>query len=169
MENHIYPVGTTDENGVLLDIYEEIGTEITSRLEVVPAKLYVSKDIRHKVILKSQIKSNYPEERDILIASLPLVPIDRCMAGATLLADMVISKFEYHLPFYRIINQYKEYGILLPSSTVSGWYESTVEKLHPLYRLFKQKILAREYIQVDESSVPIIDENKKNHQTRKGY
>ena len=28
VENHIYPKGTTDENGVLLDIYEEIGTEI---------------------------------------------------------------------------------------------------------------------------------------------
>ncbi len=169
VENHIYPDGTTDENGALLDIYEEIGTEITSRLEVVPAKLYVSKDIRHKVILKSQIKSNYPEDRDILIASLPLAPVDRCMAGATVLADMVISKFEYHLPFYRVINQYKEYGISLPSSTVNGWYEATVEKLHPLYRLLKQKILASEYIQVDESSVPVMDETKKSHQTKKGY
>lgn len=104
VENHIYPEGTTDENGSLLDIYEEIGTEITSRLEMVPAKLYVSKDIRHKVILKSQIKNNYPEDRNILIASLPLAPVDKCMAGATVLADMVISKFEYHLPFYRVIN-----------------------------------------------------------------
>lgn len=169
VETHIYPKGTTDTEGKLLDIYEEIGTEESSRLEIIPTKVRVHKTVRHKVILKSQIKNNYPEDRNILIAEMPLEPIDRCMAGASVLADIVISKFEYHLPFYRIINQYKENGITLPSSTVSGWYEATVDKLHCLYRRLKQKVLESEYIQVDESSIPVMDETKKNHQTKKGY
>lgn len=169
VENHIYPEGTTDSEGRLLDTFDEIGVEVTSRLEIIPAKVYVKKEIRHKVILKSEVRNNNPEERTIRIASLPLFPIDRCMAGASVLTDMVISKFVYHLPFYRVINQYKEYGLVLPSSTVNGWYESTVEALHPLYKLLKRKILDSDYIQVDESVIPVIDETKKNHQTKKGY
>ena len=49
-ECHIYPEGTTDESGVLKDEYEEIGTEESSRLERIPARTYIVKTIRHKVV-----------------------------------------------------------------------------------------------------------------------
>ena len=71
----------------------------------------------------------------------------------------------YHLPFYRMIKQYKESGITIPDSTIGGWYEAAVEKLHPLYRLLKKRVLGGEYVQVDESTVPVMDDKK----TRKGY
>ena len=41
----------------------------------------------------------------------------------------------YHLPFYRQIQQYREYGVSLNDSTVGGWYEAAVEKLKLLYDL----------------------------------
>lgn len=162
----IYPEGTTDESGNLKDGYVEIGTEETSRLERIPARTYVARVVRHKVMAAAD-KGKAPEERVILTPELPLSPVAKCMAGASVLTDIVISKFMYHLPFYRVIQQYKESGIVISDSTIGGWYEQTVDKLRPLYEKLRRRILSSEYIQIDESVIPVIDSEK--HKARKGY
>lgn len=55
-EHHIYPEGTTDEDGRLKDGYVEIGTEVSERLEIIPSRMYVERSIRHKVIPVSQMR-----------------------------------------------------------------------------------------------------------------
>ena len=42
-----------------------------------------------------------------------------------------------------------------------------VEKLKLLYNLLKQKILSSDYMQVDESVIPVMDNEK--HKAKKGY
>ena len=163
----IYPDGTTDENGKLKDEYVEIGTDESSRLEHIAAKTYIKKTVIHKVMLKSDSNNKTPEDRRIICARLPLAPVNRCMAGASVLADIIIGKFMYHLPFYRQIQQYKESGITISDSTMGGWYEADVEKLKLLYDILRQHILQSEYIQIDESVLPVIDSEK--HKARKGY
>lgn len=163
----IYPDGTTDENGKLKDEYVEIGTDESSRLEHIAAKTYIKKTVIHKVMLKSDSNNKTPEDRRIICARLPLAPVNRCMAGASVLTDIIISKFMYHLPFYRQIQQYKESGITISDSTMGGWYEAAVEKLKLLYDILRQHILQSEYIQIDESVLPVIDSEK--HKARKGY
>lgn len=166
-EIDIYPDGTTAEDGTLKADYVEIGTEVTLRMETVPAKVYVVKAIRHKVMLKSDAAGKYPEDRKILTPALPLAPIAKCIAGASVLTDIIIGKFMYHFPFYRQIQQYREYGVSLNDSTVGGWYEAAVEKLKLLYDLLRRQILSSEYIQVDESVMPVLDDEK--HKAKKGY
>lgn len=163
----IYPDGTTDENGKLKDEYVEIGTDESSRLEHIAAKTYIKKTVIHKVMLKSDSNNKTPEDRRIICARLPLAPVNRCMAGASVRADIIIGKFMYHLPFYRQIQQYKESGITISDSTMGGWYEAAVEKLKLLYDILRQHILQSEYIQIDESVLPVIDSEK--HKARKGY
>lgn len=162
----IYPDGTTDENGKIKDEYVEIGTDESSRLEHIAAKTYIKKTVIHKVMLKSD-SDKTPEDRRIIGARLPLAPVNRCMAGASVLTDIIIGKFMYHLPFYRQIQQYKESGITISDSTMGGWYEAAVEKLKLLYDILRQHILQSEYIQIDESVLPVIDSEK--HKARKGY
>ena len=164
---HIYPDGVLDVNGHLRDEYVEIGTDESSRLEKRPAEVYIHKDVFHKVILKSDIETKHPEDREILLPEHPLVPVARCMAGASVLADIIVGKFVYHLPFYRLIQQYRESGITISDSTMGGWYEAAVEKLKLLYDILRRQILSSEYIQIDESVIPVIDNEK--HKARKGY
>ena len=166
IENHLYPEGCTDPNGKLLDSYVEIGTETSDRLEMVAPKLYVQRTIRHKVISREDMDRN-AEDRTIRIAPLPSTPIEHGMAGASLLADIILGKFLYHLPFYRQINRFREFGLRLPTSTIGDWYEKSVESLNILYKLLRQQVMSSEYIQVDESVVPVLDNEK--HKTRKGY
>lgn len=162
----IYPEGTTDANGKLKDEYIEIGTDESSRLEHIAAKTYIEKIVIHKVMLKSD-RAKAPEDRKILGERLPLAPVNRCMAGASVLTDIILGKFMYHLPFYRQIQQYKETGITISDSTMGDWYEAAVEKLKLLYDILRQHILQSEYIQIDESVIPVIDNEK--HKARKGY
>lgn len=164
---HIYPDGVLDGNGHLRDEYVEIGTDESSRLEKRPAEVYIHKDVFHKVILKSDIETKHPEDRKILSPERPLVPVAKSMAGASVLADIIVGKFVYHLPFYRLIQQYRESGITISDSTMGGWYEAAVEKLKLLYDILRRQILSSEYIQIDESVIPVIDNEK--HKARKGY
>ncbi|RNC63953.1 IS66 family transposase [Proteiniphilum sp. X52] len=164
---NIYPEGVTDENGNLRTGYVEIGTEETSRLERIPARVYIVRAVRHKVISKSDITGKHPEERVLLTPALPLAPASKCIAGASVLADIITGKFMCHLPFYRQIQQYREAGITISDSTMGGWYEAAVEKLKLLYDLLRKQILSSEYIQIDESVIPVIDNEK--HRARKGY
>lgn len=162
----LYPEGTTDGEGRLKDGFIEIRKKESSCLERVPVKVYILKTVRRKVISKSDMEK-YPEERQILIHLLPLVPVSKCMVDSSIMTDIIIGKFMYHLLFYRLIQQYRESGISISESIMCGWYEMAVDKLKLLYNLFKQKILSSEYIQVDESVIPVIDNEK--HKAKKGY
>lgn len=169
-ETHIYPEGTTNEDGVLKEGYEEIGTETSDRLAKVPARVYIDRIVRHKVIWKGTGGNDVAAEEEkttVLIAPLPASPLERGMAGESILADIIIAKFFYHLPFYRQIEQFRECGLRVPNSTIEGWFEVAVDNLRFLYMLLRRRVMSSQYIHVDESTVPIIDSEK--HKARKGY
>ena len=89
------------------------------------------------------------------------------MASESLLADILIDKYVYHLPFYRVIQKYKELGVLLSDSTIGDWFNAVCSKLRPLYDKLRERIMSSDYIQVDESTLPVIDNEK--HRAVKGY
>ncbi|MDY5782154.1 MAG: transposase, partial [Candidatus Cryptobacteroides sp.] len=52
-------------------------------------------------------------------------------------------------------------------STMNDWYAAACEKLKLLYDILDREVLSRDYIQVDESTLPVIDNEK--HCAVKGY
>jgi len=70
---------------------KKIGENITEVLEYILGRLYVKKYIRPKYVLA--------DDKGIVTAELPLLPIPRGNAGASLLAYLIISKYVDHLPF----------------------------------------------------------------------
>ena len=42
---------------------------------------------------------------------MPLLPIYKGIADATLLTEILLQKYEYHVPFYRQIKQFTHLGI----------------------------------------------------------
>ena len=82
------------------------------------------------------------------------------MADASLLADIIISKYRYHLPFYWVIEAYKELRVTISHSTINDWFKAVVGKLKPLYDLLRTQVLSCDYVQVDESTLPVIDNEK---------
>jgi transposase len=137
----------------------KIGEEITEQLDYEPGKLFVNRYIRPKYA-----KPN----GGILIAPLPSFIIQRGMAGSGLLAWIVVQKYVDHLPLYRQIEQFKRFGMPVPSSTMSDWVAMSLKELTPLYEALKKKVLGSNYLQADETPIKVLDEKKKG-ESHRGY
>ena len=151
-----------------------IGVEVTEILEHKPGELYVRRIERPKYAVKPAVNevsvTGQPEQEDsstIAVAAMPLLPLPRSNAGPSLLAELMMNKYYFHLPFYRQIAMLKMTGFHLPQSTLNGWFQGSSDLLRALYLRLKDIVLASDYIQVDESTVPVIDNEK--HKTRKAY
>lgn len=156
-EEIIEPEGI-DENWV------RIGEEVTELLEFKPGELYVRRIIRPKYALKKNLQKEAEENQEsqvnIRIAPLPVLPLPRSNAGISLLVELLIGKYLYHLPFHRQIAIFKLAGVSLAASTVNGWFQAVSDLLRALYYRLKDVALATDYIMVDESTIPVIDSEK---------
>lgn len=162
VEEHLYPEETADNT----DAWVELEPEVTEVLEHEPGKCYVRRIIRHKYVRKN---GQGQDACPIITATLPTKyqPIARSYAGASLLAELMINKYVNHLPFYRQIQMMKQLGANLPPPTVNDWFKDTADLLRPLYYRLREKVLATDYIQVDETTIPVI--NNEKHKTVNGY
>ena len=159
-ETHLYPENINSEN------WAELTPEVTEVLERDPARWYVRRIIRHKYVLKN--KNQGPDiEKQVVTAPMPALPIAKSYAGASVLADLVIDKYVNHLPFYRQIEMFKQQGISLAPATINGWFEQVADLMRPSYYRLQELVLGTEYIQSDETTIPII--NIEKHQAVKGY
>lgn len=147
--------------------YKRIGEERTRTLEFEPGKLYVKEIIRPKYGLKDNI--SLPEEcqGSVIIAPLPLLPIYKGLPGASLLAEILLQKYEYHMPFYRQVRAFHHLGLRIPENTLHGWFKPACNLLKPLYDELKKKVLMADYLQVDETTLPVV--NKQSHKADKEY
>lgn len=159
-EEIIEPEGI-DQNWV------RIGEEVTEQLEHKPGELYVRRIIRHKYALKKDLQVQQELEVDgilnktVMIAPLPLLPLPRSNAGASLLAELIMGKYMYHLPFHRQISLFKLEGLKIPASTINDWFAGCGDLLRALYYRLKEIVLQSDYIQIDESTVPVINHEKR--------
>lgn len=136
----------------------KIGEEITETLEYVPATIHVDKLVRPKYVV---------EER-VLIAPMPSMPFPKSNLGASLAAHICVSKFADHLPLYRQRSQLKRAGLEVGDSTIGGWFQATATLLEPLGYALRKEVLTQNYLQVDESPIPVQDgHNEKG--IRQGY
>ena len=161
---------TIEPEGINFDDYVCIGSEQTNRLAYKPAEFYVKRTIRKKYALKSQSAEfeNEQESRlSVVIAPLPDNPIHKCMADTSLLSEIIIQKYLYHMPFHRQIARFSDLGVRISSSTMGDWFSQSCELLSPLYGHLRRRVLSTDYIQVDESTLPVIDNEKRR--AVKGY
>ena len=150
------------------NLYKKIGEEVTRIVEHNPGQLYIKEIIREKWGLKDNTSIAPKGMSSVLIAPMPLLPIYKGIAGASLLAEILLQKYEYHMPYYRQIKQYSHLGMKgLTESTVDGWFKQTVELLRPLYGVLKAEVMKADYVQADETTTPVI--NRESHKAVKEY
>lgn len=156
-----------EPEGVDKTRYRRIGEEITTLVGFKPGKYYRIDVIRPKYGL---IDPTEPVEKGkgVIIAPLPKFPIYKGVPDASLLTEIVLQKYEYHMPFYRQIKQMAHMGMTgVKEATMAGWYKRTMELLRPLYGLMVAEVFRSDYIQADESTVPVI--NNEKHQADREY
>jgi len=150
---HLPRVEEIIEPASLADNAVKIGEQVTEVLEYNPAKLFVRKIVRPKYAIKNQNK--------IIIGELPSLPLPKANAGASLLANILVSKFVDHLPFYRQRQIFKRQQFEVSDATLSGWFNASTTFLEPLYDCLQKHILKSNYLQADESPIGVQDKHKK--------
>ncbi|OMP74613.1 hypothetical protein BW716_34450 [[Flexibacter] sp. ATCC 35208] len=144
----------------------KVGTERTERLAVQMMKLYVNVEERDIYIIKADERGKYKQ----LIAPPASHPIPKCKADITLLVMLLIEKFIYHMPLYRIQQRFKQYSIDLKYNTLSNWINATIDVLRPLWELLWEDLMKSRYVHMDETRFRVLDTTRaKGKGSHNGY
>ncbi|MDM1525983.1 IS66 family transposase [Myroides odoratimimus] len=133
-----------------------IGKEITDVLDYVPGYFKIKRYIRYKYATKDK------EDTQISIGLLPERIIDKGIASEGLLSTILVDKYVDHLPLYRQKQRFSRENIDIASSTIDGWAAQCMDALKPLYEKLLLDIKNEGYLQVDETTIKVLDEKKKD-------
>jgi transposase len=100
-------------------------------------------------------------------ATKPPQPIARSVAGASLLAQVIVGKIADHLPVHRQGKMYARLGVDIADQTMCGWLRQSAEVLTPLYETMKDFVLRVKVTGTDDTPVRVLDRSLKGT-TRKG-
>ena len=149
---------------------KKIGEERTEILEHIPERFFKLVIIRPKYarVEKLQDLSLNSEVKNVVIADLPSRPIDKCLAGNSLLAALITNKYIDHLPLYRQKQIFKRADIEIPPSTIDSWVAQVGKLLKILYERLVDEVKSQTYLQADETTTKVLDKQKKK-KTHLGY
>ena len=123
------------------------------QLEYVPARLKVIKHIRFKYCCNDC-------QGHCVEASMPNQPIDKGIPGPKLLTEVLISKYQDHLPLYRQEQRFKRYGMELSRKTLCDWVASSAFLLGAIVDYMKKELLRSVKIHTDDTTIPVQAKNK---------
>jgi transposase len=133
----------------------KVRDEVSETLETIPEQKYVVEHIH------PQYACRHCET--MVSAKKEISPLPKCMAGASLLTEIIVNKYQYHLPLYRQSQIFKSTGIDIPDNTLGNWVMQSGEALYGLDEALHLEILSASYLQVDETPVKILDPEKKGY------
>ena len=139
--------------------WKKISEERTSQLDWVAPK----------IIKRVLIRPRYVKAERFAIAPLPPQPIEQGMVGPGLLAQILVSKYEYHQPLYRQEKMFRQqFGVELSRKTMGCWVEQAAELLKPVYRSIREDLVRGIYLQADETPIRYLDPDVKG-KSQQGY
>ena len=142
------------DGGVLV----EIGEVTSEQLDIVPAKIQVIRHIRKQYACKCG--------QCIKTAPLPPQPIPKSLASPGLLAHITVSKYQDALPLYRQETILRRIGVELPRATLANWMIKAGVLVQPVINLLRDRMLAYDIIQMDETPVQVLKEPGKRAQSK---
>lgn len=146
----------------ILDIEESekanmkyIGDEVIEKLEITPAKVFIRK------IIKKKYAPLDKESGSFKIAKYENDLMPKSIASASLLAYIIVSKYEDALPLYRQEKIFNRIHCELSRQTMARWLIKLHLKLMPLYNLLQDIALDRNYCGIDETTTQVLKEDNK--------
>lgn len=136
----------------------EIGEVTSEQLDIVPAQIRVLRHIRKKYACTcGQCLKTAPQ---------PPQPIPKSLASPGLLAHITVSKYQDALPLYRQEHILQRIGVDLPRATLANWMVKAGTLIQPLINLLRDRLLAYDIIQMDETPVQVLKEPGKRAQSK---
>lgn len=96
-------------------------------------------------------------------AKKPETAIPKCMATAGFVAEVIVKKYEQHLPLYRQSKIFERAGAVIPDNTLGNWVMRAAETLEPLRVALKAQIPSVHVIQADETKVQTLKPSRQGY------
>jgi transposase len=139
-----------------------IGQTLTEQLEYIPASMFTIEHV--------QLKYACPHcQAGVVQAEKPAQPIEKCLAGAGLLAQVIVSKYSDHAPLYRQEAILARHGVELSRSLLCQWAMLSAEALEPVVKAMTAEVLRSHVVATDDTPVDVQtrgEEGPGNHQGR---
>jgi len=130
---------------------ERIGEDTSEVLHFRPARYEVRVHVRGRYACR-----RHPDI-GVLQPPAPPRPIPGSYAGADLLAHVLVSKYDDHLPLYRQAEIFRRAGLDLARSTLCDWVGGATAVLGPVAEAIRRSVLSQDYVQADETPVQVQD------------
>ena len=124
-----------------------ISEETSERYEYIPASIKVIEDVRLKYACDCPVKT----------ADKPAQPIEKSTAGASMLAQVIVSKVADHQPLHRQEKILQRQGVQISRKTMGGWLPPVAELFDPLYQAAKKVLFESKVIGTDDTGVKVLD------------
>lgn len=141
---------------------QRIGEEVTEEIDLIPATLMRRRLVRPKYACACG-------EAGVAIAPLPPRLIPQSRLGLGLAVHVLLSRYDDHLSFYRLEQQFWErHDLVVPRQQMVQWVEHIATLLRPIVDAMWRAMRATGYLQIDETSVRVLDPDVKGEAAR-GY
>ena len=127
-----------------------IGHDIAHTLEFVPAHF-----IEHEYQLAKYACGRCKD--GVTTASGPVRVLERSAAEASILADIVVSKYVDHCPLHRLHRIYDRNGVSLPVSTMTDWVAGVAELVEPLVERLATRVKGAYVVRTDATGLKVLD------------
>lgn len=145
------------------DAFEQISQERTFEVDIIGPKLVKRQIVRPKFRRKAD-RNLAP----VIAPALPRVAVGG-YASAGLIAYIVVSKYQHHLPLYRLESMSAQWGAELSRKTMADWVRIAADWAEPIYKLMHAQLLSGRYLQCDETPVKFIDPDERGQGAIQGY
>jgi len=136
------------------DQYDIIGTKTTYRLAQRASSYVVLKCERPVFRRKGTEKP--------VTTPAPFNVLDNSLADVSLLAGLLVDKFQFHLPLYRQHQRIQQAGITVSRSTLTNLVKRAIDLLRPIVDAQTDNVLRSRVLAMDETPI------KAGHQGRAG-
>ncbi|XOZ34856.1 IS66 family transposase [Halomonadaceae bacterium KBTZ08] len=136
------------------ELYEILGTKTTYRLAQRAAS-YVVLKVERPVFRRKDT------EKPVTAAAPPNV-LDNSLADVSLLAGLLVDKFQFHLPLYRQHQRLQQAGVTVSRSTLTNLVKRAIDLLRPIVDAQTDNVLRSRVLAMDETPI------KAGHQGRAG-
>lgn len=137
-----------------------VGEDVSEMLDLVAAQL--------KVVQIARLKKSCRRCERMVQQPAPSRPIPGSMAGAGLLAHVLVSKFDDHLPLYRQNEIFARMGADIPDSTLVDWCGRAMRVLQPLTERIEATVMASDLLHADDTPIRVLDRSLRDRGLGKG-
>lgn len=137
-----------------------VGEDVSEILDMIAAQM--------KVIEVARLKKSCRCCEKMVQLPAPSRPIPGSMAGAGLLAYILVSKFDDHLPLYRLNEIFARMGADIPDSTLVDWCGRAMQVLQPLIERIETAIMGSDLLHADDTPIRVLDRSLRDKGLGKG-